>query len=154
MNTHKSLPGEMEERLRNLRVGDAMARNVVTVREEQVLADVAEKMFDKGITGAPVVNASGKCVGMITSVDFMRRQGTDDLDSPWSPPIHETVGHLMTRGVRTIAAEAPLLDAARMMCDKHIHRLPVTDAAGQLVGILTSLDVVAALVNAEDETIQ
>lgn len=152
MSKHTGGIGAMEERLRNLRVGDVMAKNVVTVREDQLLADVAENLFQQGITGAPVVNAAGVCVGMITSVDFMRRQGSDNNDQPWSPPINEAVGHLMTRGARTVAPEVPLLDAARMMCDSHIHRLPVTDEKGQLVGILTSLDVVAALVNAEDET--
>ncbi len=142
----------MEERLRNLLVGDVMAKNVVTVREDQLLAEVAESLCKKGIPGAPVVDANGICVGMITSVDFMRRQGSDSADAPWSPPVNEAVGHLMTRGARTVAPGTSLLDAARMMCDGHIHRLPVTDPTGQLVGILTSLDVVAALVNAEDET--
>ena len=152
MSKHRSELGAMEERLRNLLVSHAMARNVVTVREDQLLVEVAEGLFDKGITGAPVVNAHGKCVGMITSVDFMRRQGTETGDTLWTAPANEGVGHLMTRGVRTILDDAPLLEAARLMCEKHIHRLPVTDAEGQLVGILTSLDVVAALVNAEDET--
>ena len=152
MNMHKGVIGAMEDRLRNLLVCDVMARNVVTVREDQLLADVAENLFNKGITGAPVVDANGVCVGMITSVDFMRRQGAEDASAPWTPPINEEVGHLMTRGARTVSADSPLLDAARMMCNSHVHRLPVTASDGRLVGILTSLDVVASLVNAEDET--
>ncbi|MDA7980948.1 MAG: CBS domain-containing protein [Pirellulales bacterium] len=152
MNIHKGARGDMEDRLRNLLVGDVMARKIVTVREDQLLAEVAEDLFEKGITGAPVVDANGVCVGMITSVDFMRRQGVEETGAPWTPPVNEAVGHLMTRGAKTISVDAPLLLAARMMCDSHVHRLPVIAADGQLVGILTSLDIVAALVNAEDET--
>lgn len=152
MSKHNTHLGEMESRLRGLRVSDVMARSVVTVREDAPLNEAAEMMFGKGISGAPVINAQGTCVGMISAVDFMRRQrqAWEDDDSAEQ----EVVGQLMSRGARTVRPDSTLLDAARMMCDAHIHRLPVTESNGQIVGILTSLDVVAALVNAEDETHQ
>lgn len=61
------------------------------------------------------------------------------------------VGNHMTKAVQTVPPEASLLHAARMMCAEHIHRLLVLDAQAQPVGVLTSLDIVAALVAAIDE---
>jgi CBS-domain-containing membrane protein len=37
------------------------------------------------------------------------------------------------------------------MCDEHIHRLPVLDGSGRITGVITSLDIVAAMANAADE---
>jgi CBS domain-containing protein len=50
-----------------------------------------------------------------------------------------------------VQPEQTLLTAARLMCEKHVHRLPVLNLDGKPVGLITSMDVVAALVNAIDE---
>ena len=61
------------------------------------------------------------------------------------------VGGEMSAGVRSVQPEQTLLMAARIMCEKHVHRLPVLNLDGKPVGLITSMDVVAALVNAIDE---
>ncbi len=61
------------------------------------------------------------------------------------------MGGEMSSGVRSVQPEQTLLTAARIMCEKHVHRLPVLNLDGKPVGLITSMDVVAALVNAIDE---
>ncbi|MFM2096303.1 MAG: hypothetical protein RIS70_3427, partial [Planctomycetota bacterium] len=56
-------------------------------------------------------------------------------------------------GVQSIAESAPLSHAAKIMCLQHVHRLPVVDASGKPVGIISSMDLVAALSNAAEELI-
>jgi CBS domain-containing protein len=53
----------------------------------------------------------------------------------------------MTSNVATTAPDAPLVDAAREMLRQHVHRLPVVDASGQLVGIISTMDVLKAFAN-------
>jgi CBS-domain-containing membrane protein len=57
----------------------------------------------------------------------------------------------MSHAVQSIAAHRSLLAAARMMCDGHLHRLVVLDAAGRPEGMISTMDVVAALLNTVDE---
>jgi CBS domain-containing protein len=57
----------------------------------------------------------------------------------------QTVGEVMSRDPITIAPDRSLQDAARLMHERNVHRLPVLDAAGQVVGILTRGDIVRAM---------
>jgi CBS domain-containing protein len=57
----------------------------------------------------------------------------------------------MSPSVWSIDADATLIDAARLMCGKHIHRLPVLNREGKVVGVISSLDLVAAMVHAVEE---
>ncbi|MCA9114169.1 MAG: CBS domain-containing protein [Planctomycetaceae bacterium] len=61
------------------------------------------------------------------------------------------VADRMTRLVVTVPADAALVQAARVMCDGHLHRVPVLDENGGLCGIVATMDILAALVNAADE---
>jgi CBS-domain-containing membrane protein len=58
----------------------------------------------------------------------------------------------MSRQVRSVPDKAPLVEVARVMCDGHWHRVPVVDDGGALCGIISTMDVLAALVNAADES--
>ena len=162
------------ERLRTLRVGDVMHTQVVTLEPHQSMAEAAKVFLQHGISGAPVVDGQGRVVGILSAMDFVRRQaraatrpatGLSPLeyevvhDEPCGP-IHiqeveeDRVGTHMTPAVQTIAADAPLVEAARTMCLEHIHRLVVLDQHGAPQGVLTSLDLVAALMQAVDEAQQ
>jgi CBS domain-containing protein len=60
----------------------------------------------------------------------------------------EPISQRMTKTVRSVKANQTLLSAARKMCAAHVHRLPVLDKSGHVVGIITAFDIVAALVHA------
>lgn len=156
------------DRLRSLRVRDVMNRHVVCVSATQAMNLAAAAFVAHGISGAPVVDEQGRCVGVISAADFVCREGAAEKDGtaaagpavvrrephgPWE--IQEVrpdrVSAHMSPAVQSVAAEAPLVEAARIMCAQHVHRLPVLDAQGRPEGMVTSLDVVAAVVQAVDE---
>lgn len=147
------------ERLISLRVRDVMNRPVVQVSQQDSLIQAARAFCEKSISGAPVIDAQQRCVGILSANDFVRcfagrksnfTKHPAQCDEPAAVG-HDPVSRHMTPEVRSIASEETLLAAARRMCAEHIHRLPVLDAQNQAVGMLTSLDIVAALVQAVEE---
>ncbi len=63
----------------------------------------------------------------------------------------DTVGDRMSKVVTAVTKEASLVEVARAMCDGHWHRVPVVDDEESLEGIISTMDVLAAVVNAADE---
>jgi CBS domain-containing protein len=160
----------LQQRLRTLRVADVVERHIVTVSANETMAAAAATLLGSGISGAPVVDETGRCVGILSAGDFVRREATRGDESSCvgtrraepaadaaqpTLPLDELGAQLvsahMTQAVQPISAEATLAQAARVMCAAHVHRLPVLDAGGVPVGMLTALDIVAALANAMDE---
>ena len=159
------------ERLLSLRVCDVMSSSVVEVSVNASLADAAALLVDHNVTGAPVVDESGRCVGVLSSTDFMVREqlpeGSDEGTALGYEHVlvkktglgsyqieasqEDRVGEHMTPAVQTISEKAPIMNAARAMCGEHIHRLVVADEKGRPVGIVSTLDLVAAMVAAIGE---
>jgi CBS domain-containing protein len=159
------------ERLRMLLVQDIMSAGTIEVSQDESLVVAAMTMLERPVAGMPVVDDDGRWVGMLTAFDFVRcyaaqREGppaavvndefppleTDAAGSPRTAASGgQTVAQQMTATVHAVPRDASLLEAARKMCDEHIHRLPVLDSRGHVEGIITSLDIVAAVTNAADE---
>ena len=150
------------ERLVGLRVSDIMNTDVMTVSESDDMLDAAKRICAAEVTGAPVVNATGECVGVISASDFVARDaGAHELQlltrtSPKEPYHIEylndnLVGTHMSPLVQTIRQDALVIAAGRIMCSEGIHRLIVVDEHQHPVGIISTLDVVATMVAAVDE---
>jgi len=159
------------ERLLTLRIADIMSTNVVQIPVHQTMAEAAGLMVKHEISGAPVVDEQGRCVGILSSYDFATREhaGVETTESPRGKvehvlvrdrpdqPYHiedvaeDVVAHYMTSAVQTVRPTATLMEAARVMCAEHVHRLVVLDGQGRPVGVVSSLDVVAALVKVIEE---
>ena len=160
------------ERLLTLTVGDVMTREqIVEISPNQTLDEAAEMMARKRISGAPVVDELGHCIGILSAFDFVLRRHKEHvhagdllsgaehcmiLDSEEDPLHVETVSNEqvrvhMTQAVQSITPDATLIEAARTMHEKHIHRLPVLDERAHVLGIISSLDIVAALVHSIEE---
>ncbi len=137
-------------RLMTLKVKDVMTRKVICVGEENDMSEAAGLFLERGISGAPVIDAHGRCVGVLSAIDYVRRaHATRSAPDPYLTS--DVVGAEMSPQVRSVQPEQTLLTAARIMCEKHVHRLPALDLDGKPVGLITAMDVVAALVNAMDE---
>jgi len=161
-----TLPGRMG----TLRARDVMTRNVIVLKESDTIDGAVKKLKSHSITGAPVVNEAGKFVGILSISDLLppgdRKQPVPlahgegqatwdlfELAGPMEAGAGEgLVSQRMSRRVVSITADAPLVEAARVMCDGHWHRVPVVDDSGALQGIISTMDILAALVNAADET--
>ncbi|MFN8485102.1 MAG: DUF190 domain-containing protein [Anaerolineae bacterium] len=140
------------------RVADVISRDVFSVHPDTPLHDVTRLLVDRDVKAAPVVDADGRVVGIITGGDLLTRGGLPvrlslQKDLPPDMAAHhlrlleeggKTAADVMTPKPVTISLDAPLNDAARLMAQDHIKRLPVVDAAGRLVGIVSRLDVLRA----------
>ena len=153
------------ERLLTLRVGDVMSRNVVSISSTKSMSEAADILMSHFISGAPITGQHGQCLGMLSATDFVRcladpkdsasntgqaKGSSSDRDSFRSPAANQVASH-MSALVQTVRADQMLTDAARMMCQYHIHRLVALDDRGRPVGVLTALDIVAALIKAVEE---
>lgn len=123
-------------------VSEVMTRNVLTVAAEADLKDAAWGLTLKGFSGAPVKDESGNVIGVLSKSDFIHPDKADT-----SPDRHGTVRDNMTPLLLTARTGDPLKSAVRRMVDMSIHRLVVVDDRGELVGILTPMDVLRALLD-------
>lgn len=151
-------------------VADIMTRDPISVHPETPIQTAIEILAKERISGLPVLDDHGKLVGVISETDLMWRE-TDVrepafikildsviyLDNPgrYEKELHkalgQTVGEVMFSGqIVTIAPDKSVREAARLMHDKQVHRLPVIDATTHtLVGILTRGDIVRTMASAE-----
>jgi CBS domain-containing protein len=121
-----------------LYASDVMVKDVITVTESMPLKDVARMFVEKKITGAPVVNAEGELVGVISETDIIRK--TTSIGA-WSP---STVGQIMTRPAVTVSPNETLQRVCEMMYNRRIHRVVVAEGTG-IKGILTTMDILRAI---------
>lgn len=131
-----------------MQVVDVMTSDVITVRATTPITEAARLMFRNRISGLPVCDAESCLVGMITEADFLRLEVA--RHSHDGAATVETVGEVMTQNVKTIAPSAPLAEAARVMVNEDINRLPVVDGDAKMLGIISRLDVVAAFTRPDD----
>ena len=128
-----------------------MTAHVATVNPVTPLADVAELLIRRGVKAVPVVEED-KVVGVITGGDLLRRGEMGlRLSLQRALPARELAAQLrqlsaqgkiasdvMTQPVVTIPETTTVAEAARVMATKHLKRLPVVNAGGALVGIVSA----------------
>jgi CBS domain-containing protein len=195
--------------LLDLTAEDVLSRDVVTIPERMPLREAACLLRRAHVTGAPVVDEQGRCVGVLSAIDLIPwveagGAGAGTAAGPLRPCPYQTegplltgeeatictlgwggcpwqvlrpmtggrftilclrppctagdrgqavkelpadaVGRSMTADVVTAGPHTPLSELARMMVDAHVHRIIVVDAQDRPVGIVSSTDVLAAVV--------
>jgi CBS domain-containing protein len=144
-----------------MRVANVMTTQVLTVRPETTLKDVAELLGSRGISGAPVVDDSGIVLGVVSEADILAKErrprprtrverllGREQLDRKAAA---RTAGEAMTAPAITIGADRRVDAAAALMLDQSVNRLPVIDREGLLVGIVTRADLVRAFIHSDEQ---
>lgn len=125
-------------------VANWMTREVITVSPETTLHSARRIMDMKRIRALPVVR-DGQLVGIVTRRGLLRADPSNiPLAEAWEkryPLDQETVERVMTSPVITIAEDAQVGKAARVMLENKIAALPVVDSNRNMVGILTSSDL-------------
>ncbi len=146
-------------------VSDVMSKNPITVKPEMPLKEAIKVLAEQRISGLPVVNENGKLVGIVSETDLMWQESGATpppyimlldsvifLENPgrYEKEIHkalgETVGDVMTKNPLTTTPEQLLSAAAKVMHERDIHRLPVLDNNGEVIGILTRGDIIRSMV--------
>lgn len=154
--------------------GEVMVDDVTTLQPDDSLANAAYKFLHKQISGAPVVDADGKCVGVLSVTDVVgaaekvaNRQaevaeaffGRSDLILPASvyeddlvevrdkiaPAAEQPVRNFMITDIVSVKSSASIEEVVRDIVDAHVHRVLVVDDEGKLVGLISTIDVLASL---------
>jgi CBS domain-containing protein len=147
-------------------VENLMTRQVVTVRPEASLKRAAAVLARRRISGLPVVDGNRVVVGVLSEGDIVYREtGGSDADrfvrslmlpkgQPDAKAHATTVSEAMSSPVITIEPQRTIGEAARIMVNQRVRRLPVVDAAGHLLGIVTEADLVRAFARSDEELAQ
>ena len=142
------------------RVCDVMTAGVVTADRNMSYKQTAKLMTDQRISAIPVVAKGGRVVGVVSEADVLRK--AERRPSRWTvlsgrarrdraKARARTAGQLMTSPAITIHPDASLSAAARLMNAHHMRRLPVVNAAGDLIGIVSRRDLMKVFLRPDEE---
>jgi CBS domain-containing protein len=129
-----------QEREPEALVADLMANGAVVVPAELPVAKVAAVLTDYDIGGVPVVDASGRLIGVVSQTDLLDYWASRGTSSGSDASLARDV---MTRPVVTIPGSASLSEAARLMAERHVARLVVVgDDPGIPLGLISDSDLI------------
>jgi len=139
-----------------------MTTNVVTVTPDVGVETLTSLFLERGFSGAPVIDDSGRAVGIVSKTDllresFERADGTTEdepasinrggIEMPLGRGMHTqrgtgiTARDVMTPLAFTLPESASVARASALMAHEGVHRVPVVTEAGKVVGILSAMDV-------------
>jgi CBS domain-containing protein len=149
-----------------LTAADLMTTDLVVIPRAMSLQGAAHLLLQSKITGAPVVDAEGRCIGVLSATDFLAWTDKGEHAAKRSPPSCATahsawqlmdverlpaseVSRYMTADPVTVTPATPIGELAQKMLDGHIHRVIVVNELEHPVGIVSSTDVLAAVAYAD-----
>jgi CBS-domain-containing membrane protein len=150
-----------------MRVHEVMTTDVATTTPEALLKDAALELVRRRISGMPVIDGDRHVVGVVSEADILAKEGDEqkpggflqwlvDPGDPWVAARFDavTVGDAMSSPARTVAADRTVAEAATLMLDENVNRLPVIDPDGMLIGLVSRGDLVRAFVRTDEEILK
>ena len=154
-----------------LTVRDIMTTNVVTVRADASFKEIAVRLREHRVSAFPVLDKDGTVIGVVSEADLLLKEALplseeealseeDALEGARPGILRQraqekaralTAADLMSRPAVTVAPEDSVEHAARLMYARGVKRVPVTDAAGRLVGIVSRADVLSVFGRGDEE---
>jgi CBS domain-containing protein len=132
-------------------VADVMTTKVIAVTRDADFKQLAAVLREFRVSACPVVDSSGRVIGVVSEADLLHKVADCELPVGlirlrWklgeeSKITAVTADQLMTAPAVTIHADAPVQVAARVMRDRRLKRLPVVGARGELIGIVSRVDL-------------
>jgi len=132
-----------------MQVASLMTREVATCRPETTLAAAAVTMREKGVGFLPVVGGNQRLEGVLTDRDALMA-----VVAAGKAPMALPVSLAMRSPVTTCASDLGLDAALQLLAQARLHRLPVTDEAGRLVGVISIDDLARAAERKGDPAFQ
>lgn len=145
-------------------VRDVMSDKVVTVKRGASFKEMASMLRQFRISAFPVTDEGGKVVGVVSEADLLAKEAQADSHAGIAGVITEilrhkghekadglTAGDLMTHPAVAVRPEDSAEHAARLMYTLRVKRLPVVNAGGRLVGIVSRADVLAVFDRPDEE---
>ena len=143
-------------------VQEIMTARVIWVSKDATFREMAVALREHRVSAFPVVDDDHKAIGVVSEADMLTKEALDDEPGVLAGILHRkdqakargvTAGDLMTATVVAVRPEDTVEHAARLMYDRRVKRLPVTDADGHLVGIISRADVLSVF-DRTDEAIR
>ena len=130
-------------------VRDIMSTEVVHIADAATVREAWNILATQGVGQAPVLNAHGALVGLLSRADLLqpeRLPGPDSHALVWQALLAQSVVDLMWTPVPAVAAETDIRRLARVLLDTNLPGLPVLDGQEQLVGFVSRSDILRAVV--------
>lgn len=129
-------------------VSKIMSSSVAVIQEGQPLSEVRQTMCDRHIHHVPIVNGK-KLVGLVSFTDLMKINmvinGADERSISTIIDQNFRITDIMSTDLITIKDTDTVRQASELLIKGHFHSLPVIDESGNIVGILTSTDLIRYL---------
>jgi CBS domain-containing protein len=120
-------------------ISSLMERQVIAIEMDDTVADIQNLFTRKGLTWAPVLDEQRNVVGVVSASDLLHFHGE------WQDPNAARAWQLCTYKPIMVPQDTPATEVARMMVERKVHHVVVTDAQG-IAGVVSSLDFVRAFV--------
>jgi len=141
---------------RSVRVIEVMTRDVAAVFGDTPLKDVASIMAANNVSGVPVIDVEGKVIGVVSEKDLLSVMGGGSAKTFMEviaqclkgrsclavPVIEKVAGDIMSSPAVTVKKETTVMEVAGLFTQRGINRVPVVDANGRMVGIVSRGDIV------------
>ncbi len=151
--------------MKSISAADIMTRDVVTATADLPVKELADLLAKKSVSGAPVVDAAGKVIGMVSESDLIVVDArihyptyvhlldgfiywpasVARFNEEFKKALGSTVGDIMSDEVTTAGEDATVEDLATLMTDNEISRIPIVSAEHKLLGLVTKHDLVKAI---------
>ena len=137
-------------------VKNIMAKNVITIKNTATYYEAAKILYQHKISGAPIVDDNGKLIGMITEKDLFKVQypfyksyyenpelyiDAEDRENKANEIKDDGIEKFFSHEITTVTPETLIMQAGAMLIAKGIHRMPVVDGKGKIVGIISRGDI-------------
>jgi len=152
--------------LRDMPVSDVMTTDVVSFTPSENVQTAMQRLVERNVDAGPVLDDAGRVVGMLSTGDLIVEEARvhfptvvnflgvnvtvpfseRKLDESLEKALGATVGEVMSNKPKTVASDDTIEDAATLMHDQDLSRLPVVDGDGRLTGIIARGDIVRAIV--------
>jgi CBS-domain-containing membrane protein len=136
----------------NTTVKDVMTTRVIWVTKDATFREMAAALREHRVSAFPVVDDDRKVIGVVSEADMLNKEALVDEPGAFGGILHRrdqakargvTAGDLMTTAVVAVRPDDTVEHAAKLMYDRRVKRLPVTDENGRLVGIISRADVLS-----------
>jgi CBS domain-containing membrane protein len=148
----------LDKPLHTLTAEDLMSREVVAIPMGMSLRGAALRLIHAHVSGAPVVDDAGRCVGVLSTADFLKLAGNQRRNESGSSCVccdwqvmelqavpEDAVRNYMTADLVAARADMSLSELARCMLDAHIHRVIVVDDERRPIGVVSTTDILATV---------
>jgi CBS-domain-containing membrane protein len=147
-----------------LTAADVMTRDVITVKKETTIRELAELFAQHRISSAPVVDNNGGLIGIVTETDLIEQdknlhiptvislfdwviylESDKKFEKELNKMTGQNVGDIFTQKVETVTPATPVSDVADIMSSRKINAIPVVEG-NEVVGIVARIDLIRTMI--------